>query len=120
MKKTMIWIEEGDFSLWLAKALAGAFESGVVLDCEKLNEGCLDEIISQLLEQKGAFVGTCKSPVALKKKFGGIALLPYGSRTKITMKDVVVHTNAGKKDERDRVVKEMLEYMKINKILKGS
>lgn len=120
MKKTMIWIEEGDFSLWIAKALAGAFVSSVVVDCEKLGEECLDKILPQLFEQSGAFVGICKSPIGLKKKHGGVALLPYGSRTKVVMKDVVVHTKSGKKDERDRVVKEMIDFMRLNKILKGS
>jgi len=119
MKKVVVWIEQGEYSSWIAKALAGAFVSNLILDCDKLEEECTSKIVSQVLEQDGAFFGLCKSPIALKKEFGGMALLPYGSRTKITMKDVVVHINLSKKDERDLIVKEMLGHMRENKLLKG-
>jgi len=118
MKKTMIWIESGDISMWLGKAIAGAFENFLILDFDKIcAEGVID-LIPQIKEQPGVLIGIFKTPIAMMRKFDGIVVLPYTTRTKITMKNVIVHKPSGKKDERDRIVTEVLEFLKKEKVLK--
>jgi len=117
MRKNIVWIESGKESLWLAKAISGAFTSSFIIDCDKLEKDCVRSLVPQIKDQSGFLAAICKSPIAFKKEFGGIALLPYGSKTKITMKDVLIHEATTKKNEKDKIVEKVLAYMKDKKII---
>ena len=117
MKSTIIWIESGKISHWLAEAIAGAYKNRIILDFDKISKEGMIEVVPQIREQPGTLVGVTEKPLALRRKFGGTVILPYGSKQNITMKGVIIYKAEGKKAERDKIVEKVLEYLKKEKKL---
>ena len=116
---TVIWIEKGEHSQWLAKAVVGAFQSAIILDCVEIGPECVTKVIPQLQPQPVGIVAICEAPIAMRSQFGGLAILPYGTRIKARTSGVFVHTPGDGRPqvEKDKTVDTILTFLKKNKVL---
>lgn len=114
---TLLWIQDGKDTRWIAEAITGAFQKALVLEFELMTKDCFAYTLREA-EKKGiAVIAISKIAIAMKKELGGLALLPYGSEVKLTMKGILIHQPMGKRRERDLIVEETLAFLKGEKVL---
>lgn len=118
---TIIWIEKGDGSSWIAHALKGAFKSSCILDAFLFKYGMQAvKDIASVLRAQGV-----TSIVVIEKKYiskllEGFKVLPYGVDKRFVEDDeFIIHQPTDKVNERDLVVKAVLDRLKLKKIIKS-
>ena len=122
---TIVWIEKGKDSRWIAMAIAGAFDKACVIDerdFDDMNLGeskkfTLIERFSEILEKQGLSCVIVSPKHAISKFRRGLKVLPYGEWG-VTSDDYIVHTPSDKVNERDLVIEKVLDYLKMKKLIK--
>ena len=114
---TLLWIQDGEETRWLAEAITGAFQKAMVLKFDQMTKESFCYALEEAGKQGIGVIAISKMAVAMKKELGGLVLLPYGSEVKLTMKGVLIHQPMGKRMERDLIVDKALAFLKVEKVL---
>lgn len=105
-------------SMGFLRAIAGGIKNGVYLDAQEIGFDSVGYITTVLADQ--GYFGVVKVPsaVAMKKQFGGLAII-YGQRKRdkanSDAKTLYIPSDDTEKD-RDDAIEKVLEFFKKNKL----
>jgi hypothetical protein len=115
-----IWISYEGANTDMLRAIAGGVSSSVPLDCLEILDSVTGSI-SQQIEDTGLVpVMRVTSPLAMKREFGGLAIIVQqeGDATIKTKHDVktLLFKMDDSKTRADKALEKILEFLKTNKV----